>query len=230
MQCDEFEARLNELLDERLNPAADDQCAEHAQSCRSCRGRLHAYRAVLAGIACSPEAKETDLAARVVAELAGPAVVRGGAFRASRLLPLLPAATAALLLAASWHWLRSGGTERTAAPTGRPVRETARPAGREWRTTGRIVETEPTITDLARQATRNYRSLAHDTRRSVSTALEIVPGVGAVEAGIDDPAPRSSSGWTSGLTEGLKPLARSTSGSLGALLRAVTVSGEDSHS
>jgi hypothetical protein len=50
MQCHEFEDRLNEVLDERGEPAADPQLRAHAGDCDSCRQRLAGQRLLLTGL------------------------------------------------------------------------------------------------------------------------------------------------------------------------------------
>lgn len=70
MQCAEFEARLNDLLDERLRLDADFLLAEHARGCRECRSLAAAYEAVAAGLEQSrPGEPGADLAARVLADV-----------------------------------------------------------------------------------------------------------------------------------------------------------------
>jgi hypothetical protein len=46
--CEAFELRLNEVLDERLDPSADTQLAGHVEACESCRRRLRMSSRLLA--------------------------------------------------------------------------------------------------------------------------------------------------------------------------------------
>jgi hypothetical protein len=50
MQCQEFEDRLNLLLDERQRPQADPQLAAHAAQCERCCQLLAGQQALLAGL------------------------------------------------------------------------------------------------------------------------------------------------------------------------------------
>ncbi|MEO1973267.1 MAG: hypothetical protein ABGX07_17035 [Pirellulaceae bacterium] len=50
MRCVEFEWRLNELLDDRVDPIRDDQLASHAQSCEKCEDLLHWNSAVMGAL------------------------------------------------------------------------------------------------------------------------------------------------------------------------------------
>src|SRR5690242_17657052 len=47
MRCDEFEARLQGLLDRRGQFESDETLFAHADTCASCAARLAAYEAVL---------------------------------------------------------------------------------------------------------------------------------------------------------------------------------------
>jgi hypothetical protein len=49
MKCDDFESRLNDVLDERRAPAVDALLAEHAGHCVPCRGLLRDYEALAEG-------------------------------------------------------------------------------------------------------------------------------------------------------------------------------------
>ena len=50
MHCSEFHHRLNVVLDERRNPAADQRLADHASGCENCRQILNDQRALLSGL------------------------------------------------------------------------------------------------------------------------------------------------------------------------------------
>lgn len=47
MRCDEFESRINQLLDERQVPHDEQDVADHAGTCEACAGVLTSYRQVL---------------------------------------------------------------------------------------------------------------------------------------------------------------------------------------
>ncbi len=47
MRCQQFESRLNAVLDERRDPALDPQLRAHAHTCPPCHGLLETHRQVL---------------------------------------------------------------------------------------------------------------------------------------------------------------------------------------
>jgi hypothetical protein len=47
MRCEQFEHRLNEVLDQRRDPAQDRALHRHAQTCSACRGLLDTHRQIL---------------------------------------------------------------------------------------------------------------------------------------------------------------------------------------
>jgi len=51
MRCDDFEARLNDLIDRGLSWESDDALATHAAACGECREVREAYRMLLEGTA-----------------------------------------------------------------------------------------------------------------------------------------------------------------------------------
>jgi hypothetical protein len=50
MRCDEFETRLNELLDRRIAPDDDSTLCSHAHRCRKCADSMAAHLAVTAAL------------------------------------------------------------------------------------------------------------------------------------------------------------------------------------
>lgn len=72
MQCEEFERRVNRLLDERRDARSDDALVAHAQHCDRCGQTLRLQRALFASLAQPlPIEPAVDLAARAVAEHLG---------------------------------------------------------------------------------------------------------------------------------------------------------------
>jgi hypothetical protein len=75
MRCAEFEARLNDVLDERVEPAADAVLAEHAERCPRCAELAASHELLLEGARLMPKvelrsAERTTLARHVVAAMA----------------------------------------------------------------------------------------------------------------------------------------------------------------
>jgi hypothetical protein len=106
MQCHEFEDRLNDVLDERANPAADSRLAAHAADCDDCRGRLAGSRLLLRGLSrLTVPAPAADFASRVVARAAAPPPVAGRpASKFWLACGVLLSSAAAALLAISIVW------------------------------------------------------------------------------------------------------------------------------
>ena len=50
MRCDEFDVRLNQVLDRRWSPESDPQLRHHARVCLSCREQLATTRRLLDGL------------------------------------------------------------------------------------------------------------------------------------------------------------------------------------
>jgi hypothetical protein len=50
MRCDEFEVRLNQVLDRRRSPSGDPQLRDHAQVCPDCREQLATMRRLFDGL------------------------------------------------------------------------------------------------------------------------------------------------------------------------------------
>lgn len=50
MQCERFEARLQDLLDQRQRPECDTQLLEHAEACENCRETLLVQEQLFAGL------------------------------------------------------------------------------------------------------------------------------------------------------------------------------------
>ncbi len=73
MHCQQFEQRINDLLDERSSPARDPAVREHARHCGRCADLLRAYRSMVAGLRDLPAPElENDLSDLVVAKLSRP--------------------------------------------------------------------------------------------------------------------------------------------------------------
>jgi hypothetical protein len=66
MRCDEFEARLNDLLDLRLDPTDDLPLADHADDCAICERLLSAYRDSLSALPPQELPAPADLSCRVL--------------------------------------------------------------------------------------------------------------------------------------------------------------------
>ena len=84
MQCEEFEHRLNLVLDERGRPECDAELSLHAEACTECRHLAALYGALLEGFyALSAPQAPPDMAARVLVDIGGMPVSPQSAFNAS---------------------------------------------------------------------------------------------------------------------------------------------------
>lgn len=82
----------------------------------------------------------------------------------------------------------------------------------------------PPITELARNAGEKYRSLAERTGESLAVVWPIVPVVSETADPADvAPAGGAPGVWLAGMTEGLKPVTRSTTGSLNSFMQLLSV-------
>jgi hypothetical protein len=115
MKCDEFENRIQQLLDHRLPLADDKPIARHAVACRRCHRTLQAYQDLSLGLdAWDPPALDAGFAQRVVA-IAGAAPALPAARRSPQVRWAWAAVAAALLLAL-WPTLRGWLTPVSPSP------------------------------------------------------------------------------------------------------------------
>jgi|GEM_PF-6277722 len=89
MQCDEFQTRLNSVLDERRDPDSDSQLSQHVQGCALCRETLK-VGSQLANLWTLPD--ETNVERQANSTNTGPRVVLG------------IFATVVVLLIMAWGW------------------------------------------------------------------------------------------------------------------------------
>jgi hypothetical protein len=68
MQCEEFEDRLNRLLDHRLSPDDDESLAFHTRDCEECGSLFHAQHRLFTGLRMSSAQPSVELATRVVSQ------------------------------------------------------------------------------------------------------------------------------------------------------------------
>ncbi len=61
MQCEKFESRLNQLLDERRQPELDDQLLAHTSGCDECRQMLAAQQLLFGAMSGTPSSDELSL-------------------------------------------------------------------------------------------------------------------------------------------------------------------------
>ncbi len=195
MNCETFETRLNQLLDDRATLELDAQAAEHSAGCASCRQLYAAYEQLAAAsdhsaVSCEEdrriESHRIETETRSAVSVAAPGVKRGRL----RLVIRVGAVAAACLLAAVVLWHRDSDAPPAPAAAAPPLGE------------------------LARDATARYLELAGETKLGLADAMLLAPGAGQPQSGAEgDDAP----GLISQLAEGFNPLAESTSVAVSAL-------------
>lgn len=70
MHCVRFEMRLNELLDQRVSPAADRELLDHAQDCPECAELLAGHDLLTSGLERFEPSVAPDFSVRVAAQFA----------------------------------------------------------------------------------------------------------------------------------------------------------------
>jgi Putative zinc-finger len=235
MKCDEFETRLNELLDARASLEGDEQLRAHAAICESCRQDLATVGMIVSELAHRPRPMPSaGLATRVVAEFTAPQVEHR---TVRRVMAYAFAAAAVLLIAAfpAWRWWNDGASASNAtlatvdvAPTAKVVVSTAVVADEQ---DADDETSDPPIGDLVREVSDRYKNLARDTQESYAELALLLPGVRAPKRTTDaalqeneDAAATeavTSEGWVNDMANGLKPVTDSTMGAFSFLLEAL---------
>lgn len=232
MQCDEFETRLNELLDERQPFERDPQLRAHTLSCGGCRRLAAGYGALSQGIEELPLAEaDAALAWHVVAEC--------HAQRQRRRVVRYSFAglAAAVLIALTLRSLPQAPEVVHAPPT---VPQDGADDGNGIENAPRMAPTEregfpPPQDEPADDRAERHPAeesprdtfdrnlaLARETRQTLAGAWLLVPGVPTPSVPAPDDA---DGGWDRPVADELKPLADSTAGALGFLLHVLPSSG-----
>ena len=235
MQCEEFEDRLNSVLDERGRPECDPELRLHIENCPECRHIADCYSRLLDGF-CALAAPQlsTNLCARVLAEARRPSQP---ARRATRALGGL-AVAGALVVAALPLWRLS--TRDVASRGARPPagRLTSASAGAARRGTGTVgarqrgsfqLESLPLLHHLsalgANKGDDVYGQLTKGTAHGLAAIVLYVPGIGGSRGIIDvEPnADESDPAWAVQMSEGLRPVTDSVTDTFNLLLKALPV-------
>lgn len=217
MNCEEFDTRLNEILDRRALPQADRELAAHAGECGRCRQEM-------VGFALLADTAAWRLAPAAPAETARRVQARFNLRRRGRTWGW--AALAASLLAAAWLGIRAGqpGARGSAAqgPVAADANRRVDPDVKTARTPGARQHDAPPrhgapgLGMIARASTDRYLDLARQTSRTVTEAvdsLSLPADAAPQKAAADD--------WTRQVASGLKPLTDSTAGAFDFLLSAL---------
>ena len=229
MQCEEFEDRLNAVLDERGRVEWDAELDLHRETCAVCRHLASAYDTLLEGFfaLAAPQAPE-DMSLRVMAELTARPAERRRTY-SRKLLAATSLATAACLLVMAvqtYHGAQSAA-QIAAADDAKVTGQTVPAAA-----TRTALEQFPLVPELLAIAESPdgdpYAGLAKETGQGLANVMVFVPGVGgsrgiihadsnAADGNEHDPA------WAVQMSEGLKPLTDSVTDTVNLLLRSLPV-------
>jgi len=225
MQCEEFETRLNDLLDERLPIERDAVLRAHAAACGGCRRLATGYGALFQGLADLPTPEcDAALAWRVVAHCRAARNRR----RTVRYAFGGLAAAAAAIVVVAFALRDPGGPQvvdlqpaaqdapRVAATNPPPLdmAEVSAPPAE-------IVSPDAALLAAAESADPNA-VLARETRQTLAGAFLLLPGLGtqsAVAGGASPNAVAADGPYEVG--DELKPLTDSTAGALGFLMNVL---------
>lgn len=183
MTCDEFEARLNAILDRRRDPRADHALAAHQAECLACREMAEAYEALLNGLSESRRLAS----ARLPGQMPSPPRETRPWFRSPT--TWWGAVAAAIALMAAAPYLREGHKSNRLAENG-PLG--ASPAGatriadatdkQDASATNHVASAMANTSDssesagsIRRLAEGSYLALARETSDSLSSALAVFP-------------------------------------------------------
>jgi hypothetical protein len=224
MQCEEFEDRLNEVLDERRRPELDAEISLHVETCPGCQRMAAAYRMLVDGF-CALSARETpdDMSSRVLAELnARPSPGR----RAAVLASALAIAAGVLIMVVPL----ARDQRSVQAPTEKPAVAVERSplVANAWQA---ISPVRSPVLDKDREGDR-FTNLAKESGRGMATLVLYVPGIGG-GGGIIDAEGNAVGGeptWAAQMSMGLKPLTESMAETFNLLLRSMPPSESASRS
>ena len=247
MRCGEFEARLQEVLDRRGDPRADEVLSAHAAECAACRALEHALSRALVRLASlRPPACRDNLATRILAEVYA---TEEGAAPSSVAVVELPirsdvgaprdrsamwwaAVAAAVVLAAYplWRWASPAGDSQVTAKNDAPPQAIQTVIGPQ--VVDRVVPPEPsrdqplpTFSELAEESKDSYRKLAVETKRSLDDTLALA-SLWSDHSPVSVVAADSQSNWLSEVADGVAPLAETTLGAVNALRGVMPVEGD----
>jgi hypothetical protein len=199
MQCREFEQRLNDVLDERGDPAADSGLLAHAEACKPCRTLLAGQRLLLSGLRSFPAPGLPRGFARQVLASADLSAAASSPRKASRALlagGTLLASAAAAFLAVSLVWyarqrepgiaaapklesaapLKNGKLRRQAVAGGTLALTHADRARGNWRQDEWLVEA-PRLPDHLRESLDELADSLPESVQRYSEVERLAPGI-----------------------------------------------------
>lgn len=228
MQCDEFENRLNEVLDDRRPWLSDGELAAHARSCSACRDLAASYDAALSALVATaladarpgdvcaspgPSASLSELTARVLGELTPRVSLVGPSLRFLRQHQYQWAMAAGLLLAIGVGWIALSRGPAARAP-GEPLAEAQRQQAPDSAPPrDKRLAAAPRHNTVGEKNAANGNLVANRTPPSPPQAADDGSPID-LSAASSLPAAR----WAHRVADGLKPVTQPTVGALNGFL------------
>ncbi len=190
MKCEEFEERLNLVLDERRRPGGDDELRLHSEGCPVCRELSAAYERLLDGFyALTTPELPADLSTRVLDEIKVRPAGRRRAAIVSAILATAAAVAVAVYLpgrqgtdavpkvAQAEHLALVTKTDPAAAAT---RQSGANDVAVRWRKLDEVPLVGPMLKSMSDKDknTDPYEALAKGTGQSLASVVLYMPGIG----------------------------------------------------
>lgn len=219
MQCEEFEERINAVLDERRRPEWDAELSLHCESCAECRKLAESYDHLLDGFYAltTPEIAD-DLALRVLVDLKHERPAR---HRFGRVAAMM--ATAAALLIAVIPFVSNRGEKEIA------VTESAPQVASKANASQPPLAELPLVPELLSMTSAApgdpYAGLAKGTGQGLANVMLYVPGIGGGKGIMDvPPTMTKEDSWTQPVSEGLRPITNTVTETFDLLIESLPVS------
>lgn len=206
MRCEDFEIRLNDVLDERRTLASDAELAEHARRCGACGELARGYEELLAGLSHELPPAPIWLAERAVEE----ALLKPpGDQSRPRFIERLPlfALAASVLIAAGvmwWNGSRQQVPNKLADEIALRAKSTAQPV----EGARQAAETAPAAVNRVPGGTDDAKT---------DEVAGVLPGTDWAPAGAQ---------WAQEVADGLRPVTRPTVGAISGFLNLWGISPE----
>ncbi|HVA51484.1 MAG TPA: hypothetical protein VNH11_34395 [Pirellulales bacterium] len=194
MRCEDFEVRLNEVLDERRTISSADDLTDHVRDCGNCRSLARSYEAVFAGLRQAAIPAEPEWVTRRVLAQLEPATVRLPWRRAATVLAL----AATLLLAVGLGWV---------IKPSRPV------ATNSPKSLGGAFHDQPHLAQTPTVGNARSRRAGTQGVAPAPTALSSGPNANELMGLIP------AADWAQDVADGLEPVTQPTVGAITGFLR-----------
>lgn len=223
MRCEEFESRINELLDARRQPRADAHLADHARECDACADVLAGYQQALDVVrGGAPLEMDTNPTAEIVAQ------VQLAARRRRRLwTTLVPLAVAASLLIALAPVIQMALDQREVEFAGSPKSESDTPSVAPPVVVPFVADSQPPAPPLDDPQRADIVLMAFELNEALAELRDRLSKTLAEEesqppaAGVD-PEGRK---WFRNMSDGIKPLTDTMAAALSAMGRTLPSAG-----